>query len=74
MDLSLLAPDFNANRDSADFDSTGQLCILPTATFGAMVLGAPAFTVNHSFNRRRASSGNSENRTPARPKASAHAM
>jgi hypothetical protein len=39
-----------------------------------MWLGAPAFTVNHSFNLRRASSGKSEKRTPARPSASAQAM
>jgi hypothetical protein len=58
----------------ADLDSPPQPRILPTLTFGAMLLGAPAFSVNHSFNRRRASSGKSEKRTPARPSASAHAM
>jgi hypothetical protein len=46
----------------------------PSITFGAIVLGALAFIVNHSFSLRRASSGRSVKRTPARPSASAHAM
>jgi hypothetical protein len=48
--------------------------MLLTLSLGAIRLGTPAFTASQSFNRRRASSGSSENRTPARPNASAHAM
>src|ERR1700730_383459 len=55
--------------------------LLPTASqgdlsrmsFGAVRLGAASLSVSHSSSRWRASSGNSENRTPARPSASAQA-
>ena len=49
----------------SDFTPAGQAIL--NATFGAMWLGALAFSVNQLFNRCRASSGKSENRTPPSP-------
>src|SRR5215472_5634875 len=44
-----------------------------TTQRGAFQLGVDAFWVSHSRKRARASSGRSVKRTPARPRASAHA-
>src|SRR6266567_2650320 len=45
----------------------------PNVILGASRVGLLSFSVSHSFRRWRASSGRSEKRTPARPRASAQA-